>query len=392
MKRKTIIFQKLLTVIFVVNLVLIGCHRSQVTDILPTSVESHNYSELHKITDKNNLNLMAKSFAKLLSDKEYQKILEDKIKTSQYFENILEATELLNKEYEVRTGDKTEKIILKNKLLSQFNEQESNDFEKWLNGLKFGEVDIYFPVKEHREKWKVGNNLLVVGFLPQDEKEQNSVIAYDLSGTEVLLSTNKAPETPTLVIYPSEKNGSYLDTNKHLNKINSVVNMPSALPPPPPPPGENWYNCTWTGILVAHDYEGWLMGSMEVYLKLKYRYSRYDQWNGWTNNDGVPQHRIDGVDAGHWKRGQVQEILNLPHNFEILVEVWEYDEYPNPDDFIADQYYNVIKECGETGTIYPSNIIRCDFDPCVDFFLQDGVYPSSDYDMVELHFNRRYAE
>lgn len=388
MNKKTTYFAIILAFAAIIIISFYSCDSSP-TDYQGSKIDEESKA-LSKISNlRSVIPKFAKAFAEYLNDFEAQKFLENKIKNSDYVENIIEATELFQSQTELIQGNRKMKGSFKNLLLNYGIKKDKEEISAWINSLQFGEIDIYFPVKNHRENWSAGKDLLVAGFVPDKHNEHIPVAAYNIKGKKYLLPQNKAPDIPTLVIYPSEKNKSYKTKSAGVNNIRYADTERPV--DEPPPTGDNWYNCTWTGILVKHDYEGWLGGAMEIYLKIKYRYSENDPWLGWTNFN--VQKQITGVDAGHWRRGQAIEVLRVPQNFEAYYEVWERDT-PNldPDDFVADQYYNVIKECGETGTIYASNLIRCDFNPCVDFFLQDGVYPGSDYDMVELHFNRRYAE
>ena len=66
-------------------------------------------------------------------------------------------------------------------------------------------LDVYFPVQEHRKKWKGGNDLLVAFRPVDDEKEVTEILAYSVkTGKPVTLDPKKTPDTPVLLIAPEE--------------------------------------------------------------------------------------------------------------------------------------------------------------------------------------------
>ena len=224
--------------IFIIVLVLgINSCDSPITDSKETNLGKINEKVSKANVQNSNIQKFARVFAKYLSDIEAQKFLERKIKNSEYVENIIETTELLSSEIDKKLGSKILKSKFKKELLESSEKNEKDEIARWFNELKFGDIDIYFPVKKHRESWKAGDDLLVVGFIPTDKNSKEPVTAYDIKGNEIVLSQDTAPETPTLVIYPSEKSKNYFKNNK---SENSNISFADFEREPEPPSGDNW--------------------------------------------------------------------------------------------------------------------------------------------------------
>jgi hypothetical protein len=76
-------------------------------------------------------------------------------------------------------------------------------------------LEFYMPVRNHRETWTGGRDLLVAGTL---DEAGTTLVGYDLTGQPLTLSIGHAPETPTLVLVPVETDfSSPLPTSQFIN-------------------------------------------------------------------------------------------------------------------------------------------------------------------------------
>ncbi len=63
-----------------------------------------------------------------------------------------------------------------------------------------GQLEMYFPVAEHRTAWTGDENLLVA----TAERDGDTPVAYDLAGRRILLSADTPPSVPVLAVEPAE--------------------------------------------------------------------------------------------------------------------------------------------------------------------------------------------
>lgn len=376
--------------LFLLSSIMIGV-RCQ-TDILNESVTEEESKELSlnhflksdNVSTAKRIEILTKGLVRLLQDQKARNFLFNEFLSSDKAESIIEASEIL---------DKKNLKLKNNKLYRSFEEameegldkNEKAHFKKLMKELTYGEIDIYFPVEGHLNKWNASENLLICGIPPVTEENISDFIAFDLKGTEHILSVSNIPATPTLVIYKSEKNKNY-NPNK-LKEADNVIYAPT-LPEDSPPDTHYKYKVGAYGICIAQHYDPWYAGKLEIYLKVKTKVDG-GVWGGWVRIPEVGYNWIE-IDPGHWRYHyqnyptQEIQLFRTDKNFSIQIEIWEYD--PNdPDDFVADAYYNQILECGNDR---PTNIMRCDFTGCGDYLLRDGIYPGSDYDFLAIRFTR----
>lgn len=204
---------------------------------------------------KEDLVTISKTLVNYLSDKRNQEFLEKHINSSEYVENILEFSEFLNMTNTAKEGNPS----VFDDLLA--NAPKNMNFEKF-RYTDFGLIDIYFPYKEHRIKWKAGEDLIVVPVYLSETKEKQEVVGYSLNGSDVNISTETPTDIPTLVVAFSEKRGQYLLDNA-MNKVSADENGTAV---------SNRFELRLINIYVKNDYEGWLMGDMEIYVKVKQKY------------------------------------------------------------------------------------------------------------------------
>lgn len=63
-----------------------------------------------------------------------------------------------------------------------------------------GPLEFYMPVREHREHWTGGSDLIVA----VQAKDHGPIVAFDLTGKQVPVSASEPPTTPTLVLVSVE--------------------------------------------------------------------------------------------------------------------------------------------------------------------------------------------
>jgi hypothetical protein len=124
-------------------------------------------------------------------------------------------------------------------------------------GLPNG-LDIYFPVQDHRDKWR-GNEDLLVAYSPAGE-EVGPVVAYSVrSGERMVLSAESPPETPVLVVVQEEHASHEQDEVAEEDGVPVIVDAP---------PGEgllpDYLSASY--IKIYNDREPWTRGDPEVYL------------------------------------------------------------------------------------------------------------------------------
>lgn len=72
----------------------------------------------------------------------------------------------------------------------------------------FGRLEIYLPVKAHRDHWNGGADVIVATSLTEDE----TPIGFDTEGRPVELSLNAPPDRPVIAIVPAESPISGLES------------------------------------------------------------------------------------------------------------------------------------------------------------------------------------
>jgi len=162
-------------------------------------------------------------------------------------------------------------------------------------------LDLYFPVPEHRERWKGGIDFLVA-FAPVHGRDAKftEFIAYSVkTGKQVTLDPNSPPTIPVLVIAPEEHESHAVEENPA-----PIVKLPEREPdetradapkkPVHQEKGNSYVGVKYLNIFDAKEW--WWEGHPEIYIqfvigkgpecKLGYRWlsevnypgSTYDLW------------------------------------------------------------------------------------------------------------------
>jgi hypothetical protein len=149
------------------------------------------------------LDRLAKGMAESLADPHFRNYLRKQIKDSQKREKILRLEQFLDKA--AKDKDMPEKAKAHGRLDEVRATRKKLGTEKHLGIFGTDEIDIYFPVPEHRKKW-TGKDDLLVAFSPVgDESEITEIVAYSVkNGKRVVLDAEEAPETPVIVVTLTE--------------------------------------------------------------------------------------------------------------------------------------------------------------------------------------------
>ena len=137
-------------------------------------------------------------------------------------------------------------------------------------------IDLYFPVEDHKAKWK-GNEDLIVAYSPaEDEDAIKSIIGFSVKTQQrVTLDANGPPPTPVLMVAPEEHASHDMPV---VTRDLDDVKLPSdevkddlvGRDPPPPEVDQPDSNSRWgiRYLKLYKDGEHWSRGKPEVYVQL----------------------------------------------------------------------------------------------------------------------------
>ncbi len=131
------------------------------------------------------------------------------------------------------------------------------------------DVDLYFPIPDHRTIWQGDTNILVAYsplWLP--EEEMDTVIAHNLPGEEIFLPVGVVPEIPTLVVTLCEHDSIHESTADAEIRVMDFTGSASRM--------EYFY-----GIILYNDHEPLFpCGAPEIYVQYKaYQGGLYQRFN-----------------------------------------------------------------------------------------------------------------
>lgn len=122
------------------------------------------------------------------------------------------------------------------------------------DAARAGVLEVYFPVREHRERWTGDENVLVA----TAARDGDAPVAFDLAGRRQVLDPARPPDTPVLAVVPAE-----LDFDAPRDVSRATCNDDGCgggggTTSPPPPPGLYMSRIEFVG-----DFEGWMKGDPE---------------------------------------------------------------------------------------------------------------------------------
>ena len=320
-----------------------SCQEATAPEIFESSDQITSLQKIGKLTPKEKeewtitLKHIAKGLAILFKEDSNRKLLEDAIKNSEKVEQILEASEFLNQVNSIEVNGLKKNITFREAISEVLPKNVRLSFNKKIKTLKFGSIDIYFPIKEWRTNWKSGDKLQVASVGWNEQLKDVEIFAFNPNGTESLIPKNIKPAVTTLVVYPSEKRGNYKPNNDNyynvLAKSNSITSTNNETPT---------YSYKVIKILVNKDYDdGWFGGTMEIYIHYAYKpkYSGSFIWTNAPSNNNT----VNGVKKGVWKTFNKNLVANVdePYIFKIMMYEWD-GWFTGADDLVCDTGYDDV--------------------------------------------------
>lgn len=98
------------------------------------------------------------------------------------------------------------------------SELAEGDLPQLLSEL--GDLELYFPIDDHREQWTPGNELILV-VRPMRDDETLPLPAFTLSGDRIQVSGDSAPTIPALVLGPSETDFDVVPDRQGWSNVNT---------------------------------------------------------------------------------------------------------------------------------------------------------------------------
>jgi hypothetical protein len=233
---------------------------------------------------------------------------------------------------EINSAKTSENILVLDKFLEKVSKQKNappglakaraafDNANKKLKNSKSWSVegiDLYFPVKDHKAKWK-GNEDLLVAYAPaMSEADIKQIVAFSVKDKKrVILDPKTPPTTPVLVVVPEE----------HETHEMADVQTRDALPPPEVqeiPEGnefhEQEYGSTLTMLYldIRIDGESWTRGDPEVYVMAGQICSGQPKGYYWN---------LSYVnDTKRWYTVNLPMSFNSNCSYETYYSVWERD-------------------------------------------------------------------
>lgn len=262
-----------------------------------------------KIEQWSNLLEVVKGLAICLENEGLRALLETSISNSANPENKVDFREFLFTHF-------SKNIIV----LDAIAEKIDSTPKELVNTLKniSTDIDMYFPVDEHRNNWVNKKEILVAIPLYDSKGEIESIIGFDTFGNGNILDKSKSPQIPTLVIYPSEirKNNDLALTDNY----SKIIAKESGQGKKESPKAVQLRNIVIDEFLISVDYDDyWWLGNMEIEFRLK---DDYDNYVLRPNNGNLMKSNFDNC------------IVDTRE-----VTWWCYSQWGTPTDFWLDKFY-----------------------------------------------------
>jgi hypothetical protein len=171
----------------------------------PINFTNNNFPNDNPVTDVDynnefdNWNYMqeiAEGFALCFEGASFKTVLHNSISNSIYPENKVDFKKFLY--YKNNIGKSVIDAIAENSNLT------NDEIENIVNSISL-EIDMYFPVDEHRNLWQNNYGILLIAFPILDNNGNiKEIVGFSCEGDRLSLLIKEEPNIPTLVIYPSE--------------------------------------------------------------------------------------------------------------------------------------------------------------------------------------------
>jgi len=192
---------------------------------------------------------IVEGFVLCFKDASFKTILYTSISNSIYPENKVDFKKFLY--YKNNIGKSVIDAIAENSNLT------NDEIENIVNSIPL-EIDMYFPVDEHRDTWQNYYGTLLIALPLLDNKgDINKIIGFNSEGKRLLLNKAEKPNIPTLVIYPSETRGKteLVTVNNVKNKFDEHETTEAVM----------LMNIVVDGFILStinYDQPSWLLGDM----------------------------------------------------------------------------------------------------------------------------------
>lgn len=201
-----------------------GCQ--SISEPIPENNSTQKISTLSKSYTVTNadLEIIAKNLAVFFDKIENRKILEHEISQAENKEKIIDASIFWNKERKNIVNNKSWEFSIAD-ILSGNSNYDNAILTKVIKNVKYGMIDIYFPIDQHREIWNKNSDLLVAAVDHKEAKSKTGKIpAFNLGGSKIILDSCVIPKTPVLVVTKSELGGHYNNQSPNYANLGTLQN------------------------------------------------------------------------------------------------------------------------------------------------------------------------
>lgn len=191
-------------------------------------------------------------------------------------------------------------------------------------------IDLYFPVQDHKAKWK-GNEDLLVAYSPvTEEAAVKSIVAYSVrSQKKVSLDPHTPPTTPVLVVAAEEHESHEIvpappiprgtDVPEPISKEEAIRDMRQATGDEPETAGGN-STMQFSYLKIYDDKEPWTKGSPEIFVVyVDTRYANSPKWQrkelSWVDKEG----------RWYWTGSHLNFFFDSVSSNHTYIAVWERD-------------------------------------------------------------------
>jgi len=233
------------------------------------------------------LDELARDMALFLAEESNRSFLQSQVSESSNAEQIIGLQPFLERAADQQLGEAETLSRQASQLRGQLKKTKARPPEEegprvtMPEGLK-ARFDLYFPVREHREQWQGGKDLIVAPVPVRVEDDLEEITGFTLSGEEVSLSADRIPQRPVLVIAAEE----------HLTHETRPIETREQPPEEPeegePEPDERHSSLGIPWVKLWDDHEGWFQGEPELHLQMW-----EGSWRSPSHAQSWPLHEVD---------------------------------------------------------------------------------------------------
>jgi endonuclease/exonuclease/phosphatase family metal-dependent hydrolase len=233
------------------------------------------------------LDELARDMALFLAEESNRSFLQSQVSESSNAEQIIGLQPFLERAADQQLGEAETLSRQASQLRGQLKKTKARPPEEegprvtMPEGLK-ARFDLYFPVREHREQWQGGKDLIVAPVPVRVEDDLEEITGFTLSGEEVSLSADRIPQRPVLVIAAEE----------HLTHETRPIETREQPPEEPeegePEPDERHSSLGIPWVKLWDDHEGWFQGEPELHLQMW-----EGSWRSPSHAQNWPLHEVD---------------------------------------------------------------------------------------------------